>query len=252
MSVVSANSKPGQSPGDLPYKTALRASVVGFMDAADAGAARAAVKRELWCLDPLHPGAGDTHACPDYQWNSLQAWVFDACTTSLGFSHAAIGAAVAQDDGFALLSTMLRRLEPRGLTAVKKVEAEMLKLKFEAEDDIHAHLDAVQSLINKYDRASQHPCDAERSKSFLLGSLPPSWSSVVSVWEVTPHLTFDALCELVRSYPQSSAYELMLEQNAAMVALSARGVAKCHHCGGNHYKRNCPELAAPPASVGSA
>ena len=28
MSVVSANSKPGQAPGDLAYKAALRASVV--------------------------------------------------------------------------------------------------------------------------------------------------------------------------------------------------------------------------------
>ena len=62
MSVVRANSKPGQSPGDLAYKTALRASVVGFLDAADAGAARTAIKRELWSLDPLHPGDGDAHA----------------------------------------------------------------------------------------------------------------------------------------------------------------------------------------------
>ena len=51
------------------------------------------------------------------------------------------------------------------------------------------------------------------------------------MWEVTPDLSYSALCELVRSYPQSSAYELMMEQNAAMVALSARGVAKCHREG---------------------
>ena len=96
-----------------------------------------------------------------------QSWLFDACSASLGTAHAAIGAAVGQDEGFALLSAMLRRLGPRGLTAVKKVEAEMLKLKYDVENDIRTHLDAAQSLISKYDRASaQHPCDQQRCKSF--------------------------------------------------------------------------------------
>ena len=95
--IVRANSKPGQAPAEQAYRAALRASVVAVLDAADAGAARASIHRALWCENPMRPSEGDSHACPDYMWNSVQSWLFDACNASLGTTYAAIGAAVDQD-----------------------------------------------------------------------------------------------------------------------------------------------------------
>ena len=126
---------------DRALEGALRKSLRGIVAARDADSARASVDSVYWRHDPTAAAPdpalpADSAACPDWAWNMLQSYLFEALHTSLGDANHKLAATVPLDDGFALLTAMISRLEPQGLNAAATVEADMKKCKYEDGEDI--------------------------------------------------------------------------------------------------------------------
>ena len=111
------------------------------------------------------------------------------------------------------------------------------------------HLKSMKQLTDRL-AAIKAPISEEDQVVTLLGSLPDSFSSLVTVLEAQADLTLDGVKQSLINEEQKRDGKLGMQGNTALSVRDERRCFKCKKVG--HYKHECPQIKQERSETASA